>query len=30
LSSNRHFALLSSPDFHAVIVLYGSHALHHY
>ena len=27
--SNRHFALLSSSDFHAVIVLHGSHALHH-
>jgi len=24
------FALLSSPDFHAVIVLHGSHALHHF
>ena len=30
LSSNRHSALLSSPDFHAVIVLHGSHNLHHF
>jgi len=30
LSSNRHFALLSSPDFHVVIVLHGYHALHHF
>jgi len=30
MSSNRHFALLSSPDFHDVIVLHGSHALHHF
>jgi len=30
LSSNRRFALLISPDFHAVIVLYMSHALHHF
>jgi len=29
LSSNGHFALLSSPDFHTVIILYGSHALRH-
>ena len=30
LSSNHHFALLSSPDLHALIVLHGSHALHHF
>ena len=29
LSSERHFALFSS-DFHAVIVLHVSHALHHF
>ena len=29
LSSNRHFALLSSPDFHAII-LHGSHALRYF
>jgi len=29
-SSSRHFALLSSPDFHAVIFLHGSHAQHHF
>ena len=30
LFSKCHFALLSSPDFHAVIVLHGSHAVHHF
>jgi len=30
LSSNRSFALLTPPDFHAVIVLHGSHALRHF
>jgi len=30
LSFNRHFAILSSRDFDAVIVLHGSHALHHF
>jgi len=28
LSSKCHFAVLSSPDFHALIVLHRSHALH--
>ena len=32
LSSSRHFTLLSSPDFHDVIVLHrnDAHALHHF
>jgi len=30
LSSNHYFALLLLQDFHAIIVLHGSHALHHF
>jgi len=25
-----HVYVLSSPDFHAIMVLHGSHALHHF
>jgi len=28
--SSRHCALLPSPDFHAVIVVHGSYAVHHF
>jgi len=30
LSSSRYFAVLSSSDVHVVIVLHGSHAVHHF